>query len=66
MSNRRMVDIWKYTRRRNVKIAFLDETGFQNFNMVFAQGEPTLQSLADWADRIGRNERDAIDAIINF
>jgi GWxTD domain-containing protein len=66
MQNRRSLDIWKYTRRRNVKIAFLDETGFQNFNLVFAQGDPTLQSLADWADRIGRNERDAIDAIINF
>ena len=66
MGNRRSLDIWKYTRRRNVKIAFLDETGFQNFNLVYASGDPTLQSLADWADRIGRTERDAIDAIINF
>ena len=66
MQNRRSLDIWKYTRRRNVKIAFLDETGFQNFNLVYASGDPTLQSLADWADRIGRTERDAIDAIINF
>jgi GWxTD domain-containing protein len=66
MQNRRSLDIWKYTRRRNVKIAFLDETGFQNFNFIYASGDPTLQSLADWADRIGRNERDAIDAIINF
>lgn len=66
MQNRRSLDIWKYTRRRNVKIAFLDETGFQHFNRVYVSGDPTLQSLADWADRIGRNERDAIDAIINF
>ncbi|HEX6065885.1 MAG TPA: GWxTD domain-containing protein [Longimicrobiales bacterium] len=66
MQNRRSLDIWKYTRRRNVKIAFLDETGFQHFNRVFVSGDPTMQSLADWADRIGRNERDAIDAIINF
>ncbi len=66
MQNRRSLDIWKYTRRRNIKIAFLDETGFQNFNRVFVSGDPTMQSLADWADRIGRNEQDAIDAIINF
>jgi GWxTD domain-containing protein len=66
MQNRRSVDIWKYTRRRNVKIAFLDETGFQNFNRIFVSGDPTMQSLADWADRVGRNEQDAIRAIINF
>ncbi len=66
MGNNRSLDIWKYTRRRNIKIAFLDETGFQNYNMIYVSGDPTMQSLADWADRIGRNERDAIDAIINF
>jgi GWxTD domain-containing protein len=66
MGNNRSLDVWKYTRRRTIKFAFLDETGFQNFNMIYVQGDPTLQSLADWADRVGRNERDAINAIINF
>jgi GWxTD domain-containing protein len=66
MSNKRTVDVWKYTRRRTIKFAFLDETGFQNFNLIFAQGDPTIQSLADWADRVGRDERDAINTIINF
>ncbi len=66
MSNKRSVDIWKYTRRRNVKIAFLDETGFGNYNFIYASGDPTLVPLADWADRVGRNERDAINAILNF
>jgi GWxTD domain-containing protein len=66
MSNKRSVDIWKYTRRRNIKFAFLDETGFQNFNMIYAVGDPTVQSLADWADRVGQREQDAIRTIINF
>ena len=66
MQSNRSVDVWKYTRRRTIKFAFLDETGFQNFNLIFVQGEPTLQSLADWADRVGRTERDAINTIINF
>jgi GWxTD domain-containing protein len=66
MGNNRSVDIWKYTRRRTIKFAFLDETGFSNFNMIYAQGDPTVQSLADWADRIGPREQDAIRAIINF
>lgn len=66
MSNKRVVDVWKYTRRRLIKFAFLDETGFQNFNLIYVQGDPTMQSLADWADRVGRNERDAINTIINF
>ncbi|HET9440339.1 MAG TPA: GWxTD domain-containing protein [Longimicrobiales bacterium] len=66
MGNNRSVDIWKYTRRRTIKVAFLDETGFGNYNMVYASGDPTLVSLADWADRIGRTERDAINTILNF
>ena len=66
MASNRSVDVWKYTRRRTIKFAFLDETGFQNFNLIFVQGEPTMQSLADWADRVGRTERDAINTIINF
>lgn len=66
MSNKRTVDVWKYMRRRNIKFAFLDETGFQNYNLIYAVGDPTVQSLADWADRIGQREQDAIKTIINF
>ena len=66
MGNRRELELWKYTRGRAVKIAFLDETGFQNFNMIYVTGDPATQSLPDWADRIGRNEREAIQALINF
>ena len=66
MGNNRSVEIWKYTRRRTIKVAFLDETGFGNFNLIYATGDPTLQSLHDWADRVGPAERDAINAILTF
>lgn len=66
MGNNRQLEIWKYTRGRLIKIGFLDETGFQNFNMVYVSGDPASQSLPDWADRIGRNEREAIQTLINF
>ena len=66
MGNNRALDVWKYTRMRNIKFAFLDETGFQNYNLIYAKGDPSEQSLADWADRVGRNEREAINVILNF
>jgi GWxTD domain-containing protein len=66
MGNNRSVDVWKYTRRRIMKYAFLDETGFQNFNLIYVVGDPTMQSLPDWADRVGRREREALTTILNF
>lgn len=51
MSGNRAVELWKYTRTRSVKFAFLDETGFQNFVLVYTN-DPNDQGVADWQDRI--------------
>lgn len=51
LSGNRAVEVWKYTRSRNLKFAFLDETGFSNFNMVFTT-DPTEVSAPDWQERV--------------
>jgi GWxTD domain-containing protein len=51
MTGNRAVEVWKYTRNRGLKFAYLDETGFSNFALVYTT-DPTEVSLADWAERI--------------
>lgn len=46
------VEVWKYTRRRALKYAFLDESGFQNFNLVYTT-DPQERTLHDWVERVG-------------
>lgn len=46
------VEVWKYTRRRALKYAFLDESGFQNFNLVYTT-DPQERTLHDWMERVG-------------
>jgi GWxTD domain-containing protein len=63
MTNNRAVEVWKYSRLRNLKYAFLDETGFHNFNLVFTT-DPYEQSAADWQERVGDPE--TIRQILGF
>ena len=51
LSGNRAVEVWRYTRSRNLKFAFLDETGFSNFNMVFTT-DPSEVSAPDWRERV--------------
>jgi GWxTD domain-containing protein len=63
MQGSRAVEVWKYTRNRALKFAFLDETGISNFRLVYTT-DPTEVSLADWAERI-RNV-DTVRLIMTF
>ena len=63
MAGNRAVEIWKYTRNRGIKFAFLDETGFSNFNLVFTN-DPNEQSVADWQDRV--RDVETIRMILSF
>jgi GWxTD domain-containing protein len=58
-----VVELWKYTGRRALKYAFLDETGFQNFNLVFTT-DPQERTAHDWRDRVASAE--AIGDIIRY
>jgi len=51
LTGNRAVEIWKYTRDRSFKFAFLDETGFSNFKMVYTT-DPTEVSVPDWQERV--------------
>jgi hypothetical protein len=57
------VEIWKYTKGRATKFAFVDETGFHNFNLVYTT-DPNEQTLSDWADRV--RDPDTIRLIMSF
>lgn len=60
---RRAVEVWKYTRRRSLKFAFLDRTGFQDFVLVYTT-DPQERSLPDWQEQV--NEFETVRAILNF
>lgn len=62
-ATRGAVDVWRYSKQRGLKYAFLDETGFQHFNLVYTT-DPTAQSLPDWQARVG--DREVITMILNF
>ncbi|MGH7468477.1 MAG: GWxTD domain-containing protein [Longimicrobiales bacterium] len=59
----RAVEVWKYTRNRGLKFAFLDETGFSGFALVHTT-DPTEVSLADWAERI--RDVEVVRLIVTF
>ena len=63
MSGNRSAEVWKYTRQRGIKFAFLDETGFSNFNLVFTN-DPNEQTLADWQERV--RDVETIRLILSF
>ena len=63
MQGNKAVEVWKYTRARNLKFAFLDETGFSNFNLIYTT-DPNEQSLSDWQDRV--RDIDTIRLILAF
>ncbi|MGQ0814541.1 MAG: GWxTD domain-containing protein, partial [Gemmatimonadota bacterium] len=57
------VEIWKYTGRRALKYAFLDETGFQHYNLVYTT-DPQELTLHDWTTRVRSAE--VVGEIIRF
>ncbi|MGQ0560683.1 MAG: GWxTD domain-containing protein [Gemmatimonadota bacterium] len=57
------VEIWKYTGRRALKYVFLDETGFQHYNLIFTT-DPQERTLHDWRERVRNAE--VIGEIIRF
>jgi GWxTD domain-containing protein len=61
-SNKHLL-MWKYTGRRALKYIFLDESGFQTFNLIVTT-DPQEHTLPDWADRV--NDVDAIRQIRSF
>jgi GWxTD domain-containing protein len=63
MTQNRAVEIWKYTRQRFLKFAFLDETGFHHFNLVLAT-DPQEHTLLDWQSRVG--DASVVRTIINY
>lgn len=63
MTGNRGVEIWKYTRLRELKYAFLDQTGFQNFDLIYTT-DPQEQSLPDWQERV--RELETIRQILAF
>jgi GWxTD domain-containing protein len=63
MTGSRAVEVWKYTRNRGLKFAFLDETGFSNFKLVYTT-DPTEVSLADWAERV--RDVETVRMIVSF
>lgn len=63
MTQNRAVEAWRYSRNRNLKFVFLDETGFQHYNLIYAE-DPNEQTLPDWERRVG--SRDVIARILSF
>ncbi|MEX2282300.1 MAG: GWxTD domain-containing protein [Gemmatimonadota bacterium] len=57
------VEVWKYTRNRGLKFAFMDETGFSGYNLIYTT-DPNERSLADWTDRV--RDVETIRAILSF
>ena len=54
-SSNRSVVVWKYTRAKPLKYAFLDTTGFEHYSLVYTT-DPLEQGFQDWEDRIGDND----------
>jgi GWxTD domain-containing protein len=62
-ASRGAVEVWRYSKQRGIKYAFLDETGFQHFTMIYTT-DPNMQSLPDWQTRVG--DREIVSTIISF
>lgn len=63
MTQNKAVEAWRYSRQRSRKYVFLDETGFQHYNLIYAE-DPNEQTLPDWEARVG--DRDVVNAIRSF
>ena len=59
----KVVQIWKYTLRQALKYAFLDESGFRTYNLVFTTDRAERQT-PDWAERVGDSE--TVRSILNY
>src|SRR5207253_1369880 len=63
LSAKGAIEVWKFTRQRNLKYAFLDETGFQHFNLVYTT-DPNERSAPDWETRIA--DQQVVNQILGF
>ena len=63
LTSSRAVEVWKYTRRRSFKFAFLDETGFSNFNLMYTT-DPAERTVPDWQERV--RDAETIRLILSF
>jgi GWxTD domain-containing protein len=63
MTQNKGVEAWRYSRQRSRKFVFLDETGFQHYNLIYAE-DPNEQTLPDWEERVG--DRDVVNQIRSF
>lgn len=62
-SSIKTVDIWKYTRRKALKYVFLDESGFQNFTLVYTTDQAE-RTLGDWQARV--YDQETLRQIVTF
>ncbi|MEX0890797.1 MAG: GWxTD domain-containing protein [Gemmatimonadota bacterium] len=63
VTQNRGVEAWRYTRNRSRKYVFLDETGFQHYNLIYAE-DPNEQTVPNWEERVG--DRDVVNEIRSF
>jgi GWxTD domain-containing protein len=63
MSRNRGIEMWRYTRQRNLKFVFFDETGFDNY-ILLTSTDPAEPGLPDWPDRLG--ERELVQQVQRF
>jgi GWxTD domain-containing protein len=57
------VDVWKYARNRGLKYAFLDESGFSNYNLIYTT-DPQERTVPDWLEKVF--DREAVRQILTF
>lgn len=62
-AQRRDFVIWKYSRDRDLKFVFLDETGFSHFNLIFTN-DRTEASRPNWQGLLGSPE--AVEMVNRF
>lgn len=55
MTRKGEIDLWRYTKQRNLKFLFLDDSGFDHFNLIMTT-DPNESTQPNWADLIGDPE----------
>jgi hypothetical protein len=54
--------VWKFSRPRQLKYVFLDETGLGNYQLIYTT-DRFETSRADWMERLGAR---AVDEVLRF
>jgi GWxTD domain-containing protein len=55
-------EVWKYSRPRQLKYVFLDETGLGNYQLIYTN-DRLETSRADWTERLGPR---AVEDVLRF